>query len=502
MAVRDGRLLRFAATLVLAAGSAAAGADQTYTVDSVLDQIDDDLVDISCHTAAGTCTLRAAVMQASVTPGNTTIQLPAGTYVLTRLPAGANGPDSGDLNLVKSAAFETISIQGAGAQSTIIDGNDLDRVFRVTNPTVAVLSNVTIRNGTALDGGGILVEGQLDLHGARVVDNVATQNGGGIFLLSADSSVIEFSEIAGNQAAGHGGGIYVASGSAGALYFDNGSIRANVAGGFGGGVYFFGTWLLSLTNTTVSGNSARLGGGIVLATASATGELIRSSVFENQATDSSVGRGGGIFNASTLYATNSTISGNHAADDGGGILNTGTTWLYNATIAFNDADSDADPNGGTGGGFYNEVGGGFALRNSVVAGNTRSGAPIADDCVGAADGYGHNRFGSFAGCALNHTGSCGGSDLLLPAIAELGPLQFNGGPTPTHAIQAGSALIDDVDSPCVCQDRFGDPLSFDQREGARVVGARCDVGAFEFGALPAGALFADGFESGNTWKWR
>lgn len=501
MGVPKRRLPRLVAALLVVAGPAAAAADQTYVVDSVLDQVDDDLVDISCHTAAGTCTLRAAVMQASVMPGDTTIQLPAGTYLLTRLPSGANGPDSGDLNLVSSGTG-SIAIQGAGAPWTVIDGNDLDRVFRVAALTHATVENVTIRNGTALNGGGILVEGFLDLRGAKVVDNVATQHGGGLSLESADESLIEFSEIAANHAGGNGGGAFAALGSAGGLYFFWSSIRANLAGGFGGGVSFHASGPLSLVHSAVGANAALAAGGILVTPGGSPAELTESSVFDNQATDVLGGSGGGIMNDRTLNVTNSTISGNHAARDGGGLYNTGSVWLYNATVAFNDADSDADPGGGVGGGFYNAAGNAFALRNSVVAGNFRSGAPIPDDCFGAVDTFGHNRFGSFSGCTLTHAGACGGSDLALPSLAELGPLQYNGGGTPTHAIQAGSALIDDVDAPCICQDPFGSPLALDQRVGLRVVGARCDVGAFERGALPDGALFSDEFESGTTWNWR
>lgn len=501
MSHRDQRLRRFARSALVAVLAASAAAAQTFTVDSVLDQVDDDLVDIACHTAANTCTLRAAVMQASVNPGDTTILLPAGTYLMTRLPSGANGPDSGDLNLVKTGG-NSITIQGAGAQSTVIDGNDLDRIFRVADPTYAIIQEVTIRNGTAQFGGGIRVEGTLILFGSRVVDNVATGNGGGIYFGSDNYLEIDFSEIAANYAGGSGGGVYVETGSSGTLAFLSSSLRANQAVDFGGGLYFWGFGDLGLDNSIVSGNSARGGGGISVAESSATAELTRCSVYDNQATDSTQGDGGGIENVGTLYVTNSTISGNRATVDGGGLHNNGITSLYNSTVVLNEADTDADPNGGLGGGAFNEPGGIFAVRNSVLAGNFRSGAPVPSDCSGAVGGYGHNRFGSFSGCTVTHTGACGGSDLPLGSPAELGPLQFNGGATPTHAIQAGSGLIDDVDSPCICQDRFSSPIAVDQRGGARVVGARCDVGAFEFGALPAGALFSDGFEIGTTWNWR
>ncbi len=176
--------------------------------------------------------------------------------------------------------------------------------------------------------------------------------------------------------------------------------------------------------------------------------------------------------------------------------------LYNSTVAFNEADTDADPDGGRGGGVYNETASTLAIRNSVLAGNYRSGAPEPDDCFGNLAAYGHNRFGSFTGCTVTHTGACGGTDQLLASLAELGPLQYNGGATPTHAIQPGSSLIDDVDAPCVCQNQFASPILSDQRDGPRIAGARCDVGAYEFDALPSNLIFTDGFGGGLSDYWR
>ena len=65
-----------------------------------------------------------------------------------------------------------------------------------------------------------------------------------------------------------------------------------------------------------------------------------------------------------------------------------------------------------GGGVRSEPAGVFAIRNSVLAGNYRSGAPVADDCSGNLGAHGHNRFGSTAGCNVTHTGGCGGSEVM------------------------------------------------------------------------------------------
>jgi len=60
-------LLLFALGCLLAAPAAASAA--TYTVDSVGDQVDKNLGDEECETAAGTCTLRAAIEEANESVG-------------------------------------------------------------------------------------------------------------------------------------------------------------------------------------------------------------------------------------------------------------------------------------------------------------------------------------------------------------------------------------------------------------------------------------------------
>ena len=112
-------------------------------------------------------------------------------------------------------------------------------------------------------------------------------------------------------------------------------------------------------------------------------------------------------------------------------------------------------------------------------------------------GFGFNKLGSTGGCTIGHAGACGGTDTLLASLSELGPLQFNGGSTRTYAILAGSGMIDGVEWPCVCNSAE----TSDQRDGSRPVGVFCDIGAFEYGALPAGLIFADRFELGNLWAW-
>jgi hypothetical protein len=389
----------------------------TFTVNSTLDEPDLNVNDGICSTLSGKCTLRAAVMQANVVNVDTTILVPSGIYILTIPPIGLDGPETGDLNLTTpTIGSPVITIIGAGFGTTIIDGNQLDRVFSIPALRRASISGVTIRNGSISgDGGGIYNGGTLTVNTSTISGN-RSLNGGSVF--NAGTLTVNQSTISGNNQS----------------LFD------------GGGVYNLGT--LTLSQSTISGNRS--------------------------------GYGGGIYNDGMLTVSNSTISENGANTDGGGIYNAvGIANIYNTSIVFNGADADADPNGGSGGGVYNLAGATFNLHNTLVAGNYVSGQPVYDDCTGTLNSYGRNLFYLVVSCTVN---TVSGSWAYLNDLNTLGLLQNNGGPTWTHALLPGSEPIDGGDPVQGCIGPDSLPLATDQRGAARVVGARCDIGAFEYGA--------------------
>src|SRR6266542_1525446 len=59
-----------------------------FTVNSAVDVVDANPSDGACATAAGECTLRAAIQETNAIPGADTITLPAATYVLEIQGAG------------------------------------------------------------------------------------------------------------------------------------------------------------------------------------------------------------------------------------------------------------------------------------------------------------------------------------------------------------------------------------------------------------------------------
>ena len=220
--------------------------------------------------------------------------------------------------------------------------------------------------------------------------------------------------------------------------------NGNVTDSFGGGILNTGT--LTVTNSTLSGNSATgVGGGL---------------------TDF----GGGIFNTGTLTVTNSTLSGNSAtgvgvvSGSGGGIFNDlGTVTVTNSTMSGNSASF-------AGGGIYNwnpSSGATLTIGDTILNAGA-SGANIVNDR------------GTITSLGYNLSSDDGGGFLTGPVdqintAPMLGPLQNNGGPTFTHALLAGSPAIN-MGNP-----NFTPPPDYDQRGPGypRVVSNRIDIGAFE-----------------------
>ena len=222
--------------------------------------------------------------------------------------------------------------------------------------------------------------------GLTIADGKSDSNGGGID--NAGTLTVTNCTLSGNSAP-QGGGILSEPG--GTLTVTNSTLSGNSADYFGGGILNYeGT--LTVTNSTLSGNSA--------------------------------GEGGGIDNAGGLWVANSTLSRN-SAQFGGGIENGGTLTVTDSTLSGNSASSE--------GGGIDLVGATLTLANTIVAGNS---APTGPDVDGTVASLGYNLIGNSSG------GSGFAASDLLGVSPLLGPLQNNGGPTQTMALLPGSPAID------------------------------------------------------------
>ncbi|MBR5415503.1 MAG: hypothetical protein IK105_06160 [Thermoguttaceae bacterium] len=186
--------------------------------------------------------------------------------------------------------------------------------------------------------------------------NTVSSYGEGGGICNTGTLTITNSTISGNTASGgggnygDGGGIYNESGT---LTITNSTISGNTASDDGGGIYNeSGT--LTITNSTVSGNTADWGGGICN---DGTLTITNSTVSGNE----TFAFGGGINNiAGMLTLTGSTVTENYSDVDGGGIYNLGTLVVTNSAISRNVADWG-------GGGIYNA--GALTITNTAISGN-------------------------------------------------------------------------------------------------------------------------------------
>ena len=301
-----------------------------------------------------------------------------------------------------------------------------------------------------------------------------------------------------NSAAG--GGIYIDTG--GTLTLTDSTLSGNSSSGgsasSGGGIASLGT--LTIANSTLSGNSANGGsfgnsGGGIFNNTGATLTIINSTLSGNSASGGPGGNGGAIQNSGTLTITNSTLSGN-SADSGGAILNTGTASVTNSTLSGNLASSfgggitsgggsttltitnstlsgnSVSGGSGQGGGIFN--GGTANIRSTIIAQNTAASGP---DFQGTLTSQGHNLIGDTNGATI--TGETTGN--ILNQNPLLGPLQNNGGPTQTMALLPGSPAINAGDNAAITDPPFAGPEFTDQRGAGfdRIVDTTVDIGAFE-----------------------
>ena len=223
--------------------------------------------------------LRGALMDADSHGGTHTINLSAGTYVLT-----------GGSILFGSEAIN-ITINGAGAASTIISGNGLDRIFIINStgaiPSVVVsISGITFENG--FPGGD--------------------QFGGGAFLCGGPSNSTTvtncvFSNNKVQPGVGNSNGGAINQSGGGNLNISNCTFSGNsVPDGDGGAITFFESSVLSITGCSFTGNSVAsaemglvpVGGAIWISANSSTGSMsITGNTFLNN-TASTSGYGGAI----------------------------------------------------------------------------------------------------------------------------------------------------------------------------------------------------------------
>jgi parallel beta-helix repeat protein len=257
----------------------------------------------------------------------------------------------------------------------------------------------------AMEWGGLRISGgdSSTIHYTRISDGHAEGSnpnsyGGGIYLSGSSTRLGMFnSVISGNTASGDGGGLHISSATA---TLTNCTISGNTAE-YGGGLYNSST--ATLTNCTIDGNTASVVGGGLYNYSSATETLTNCTITDNTAT----GHGGGLYNYSSATATltGCMISGNRSNANGGGFFNYSfaTATLKNCTIIGN--------RGSSGGGLYNYSKATATLTNCTINGNTASGG-------GGLYNY-SSATATLTNCTINGNTATHGGGLVNSATATL-----------------------------------------------------------------------------------
>ena len=445
--------VRFGSTFALGMlAAAAAWAAPTFTVNSTADApgastAGASLTDGVCETqhGNGTCTLRAAIMEANHVPGGgATIALPPGVYRIEIAGLGGDDEAAGSLDLLAP-----MRIVGEGPSASIVDGN------HVANLDVrgigVVLEGLTVRRG---------FEGPMIYnHGDLTLENVAVSEA------PADITALQ-NDTTGTVSLTH---CVVAHNTGPSALFNYGTARVadsliadNVVTYTGGGVHNEGE--LTIERTSILRNATDAAGGGVFSIAGDL-VLINDTVAENQSGLGAQPSGGG----------------------GGLRANGGTLRLFNTTVRGNASIRYGEPSGG---GIETTGGGSVFLRNSIVAGNFVGylDGPFIygpSDCMAAQPllSGDYDLIGRPADCPLTGAVDHVNASDLDPG---LDPLAMNGGFAPDMRSTTFGPTTEAI-PPESCVDPFGAPLGVDGRGYARV--GSCDIGADQlFGAYAPSPL--------------
>ena len=258
-----------------------------------------DLYNGNCIIA---CSLRDAILVSNANGEDDTIHVPAGNYSLTIPPEPIPSGTAGDLYIDSP---DVLTIVGEGPGVTFIDGNAIDRVFRIhTFNGPVVLKGMTIQGGNPAGSGG------------------------GIFNWNANLFIISC-EITGNH--------------------------VNAADRQGGGI-FNQEGVLWIDDSVISNNSSAFEAGGLYMGPGSTNQITRSAIYDNTA--ASVG---GVYTEGTSYFYNVTVFYNEADDNLDGVKVEGTATFRHTTLYHGPDPTDISL-------YCKAVGSEAILQNTIIYG--------------------------------------------------------------------------------------------------------------------------------------
>ena len=335
---------------------------------------------------SGALTVTSAGLRANVAAllGGGVYNAPNGRTLISN--AGVGDPGAGNQAQkgggVYNAISATTTITSAGVHSNTAS-QEGGGVYNESGGAVSISNSgigTNAANQAATDGGGIWNGGALTLTSATVANNIAGQNGGGVFNAGGGHATISGVAIRANQSNNSGGGLY----NAGHLRAFSAQVESNTAAQ-GGGLY---------------NDADSPGSGMV---------ITNSAIVSNS-------QGGAYHLTGTLVITNSTLSGNTS---GGLRADDGNAQLWFVTVASNT----------TGNGISVTASASVQVYAALLAYNTGSNCAVSV---------------TDAGYAMSSDSSCAFAPSFNNINPLLKPLALNGGGTLNHALALGSPAVDRV----------------------------------------------------------
>ena len=322
------------------------------------------------------------------------------TIITSTLSGNTSGSFGGAINI--GGPLE-ISGSKLSDNTAVLEGGAIRSYGAVTISTSTLSSNSVTSSTDNVFGGAIRSSGALTITSSTLSDNTATASGNGTYsrggaIYTSSPLTITGSTLSGNAVSGQGfGGAIFNTNS---TTITNSTLRDNSASASGGVAYSVGA--LTVTGSTLRDNKARFGAALYGSTANVTGAndpaafvLVRNSTLTGNI--ASV-RGGAllIFSGLTVIES-STLAGNSAPSGSGIVLNGADTTsrcrVVNSIIADNrtdgggaDSGSDVALVNGTNNGFvsagYNAIGDGNGAANFAATGD-QTGVTAAQLNLGA-----------------------------------------------------------------------------------------------------------------------
>jgi hypothetical protein len=389
-----------------------------------------------------------------------TVRVAAGTYKIT----------------TTLVVKKSITIQGAGAESTVIDAQGKCQCIKLGK--ASTLRGFTITGGKAREGAGVACGGGSVVTACTIIGNTAERYGGGISVRAGGrkpvTATVSNCKIVQNRVIDYmhtdtpwgGGGIY----ADGSVVVTNCVIQANEAAQRAGGIWCHGGATLAenctITNNRAYGKRKRNpnghgsmeegGGG---AYCDFGGQLRGCVIYENHADRI----GGGAVLSTNGRAKNCTITKNTSGLSGAGVQTLGPGHVVNSIVIQNSSGENGDVNDDVYVSHYYHVD-----VHQLMLGK----AYLRHSCIGTTKLH-YTRYRFYLGRTAGYDPNNYKNQSNEVKLAEPNPRFVDAGKG-NFRITAGSACID-----AGLNEKWMDDNAKDIDGHSRVFNETVDIGAFE-----------------------